>query len=162
MEIKGSDLELILDKEYQGPDIHQLAGSIPQITDAAINVRWGGTRDELRALRQFPGRRFKLYIAEPHVMDRALAIFGKPLGISQGIRERAKLVLCDAKAYDWRNFIKQTPGTSPKYALLQLAADAVRRGSKPVLAGVLGSLLLNGAAAEDADVLLRLKSTRMR
>lgn len=156
------NVELVLDREYQGPDIHQLVAFIPQITDTVINVRWTGSRDEFRALRQFPERKFKLYIAESQVMDKAIAEFGKRLNISQGIRERAKLVLCDAKAYDWRNFIKQTPSTNPKYALLQLVADAVRRGNKPVLVETLRALLLNGAAAEDADVLLRLKSPRMR
>jgi hypothetical protein len=156
------DIELALDQDYQGPDIHQLAASIPRITDEVVNVRWGGSKDELRVLRQFSGRKFKLYVADSRAMDRATAIFGKRLDVSQGIRERAKLVLCDAKAYDWRNFIKQTPGTSPEYVLLQLAADAVRRGNKPTLAGALRALLLNGVAAEDADVLLRLKSSRMR
>ena len=63
------------------------------------------------------------------------------------------------KTYDWRNFCReQINGVAPKWLLLKLAADSLRKGNSPALADIIEPLLLRGVNIADADVLLRLKS----
>lgn len=159
-----SNVELVFDKEFTQPGIVQLAPIIVQIPDGEIvNIPWTHTKDEIRLVLQNTRLKFCLHIADNAIMDRAIATFGLRLRLSPSLLERAKLVLYDPQAYDWRKFVEeQIPGINPRYILLQLAAEAIRRGKQPNLALVLDSLLIGGSAAIDADVLLRLKSPRIR
>jgi hypothetical protein len=154
-------VNIILDKDYIGPTIMELEPALDRIEADVVDLRWGNTKDEIRILRQHP-RKFMLRIADPTVWDRTIATFGKRLRIASPLLERAKLVLSDLAAYDWRKFITQIPGTNPRYLLLQLAANAVRLGKQPQLAHIVASTFVKGVGAQDADVLLRLKSPHMR
>ena len=93
-----------LDPEYRGPTIVELADVIENITDSPIRVRWGNTRDEAAALRRHPGRLFTLCVPDFPARDRACATLGLPLNPEPTVLERAKILLRDPKAYDWRNF----------------------------------------------------------
>lgn len=155
--VSVSQISLTLEK-YEGPDIFELAPILNQISDDIVKVRWTHTKDELRALVKYPTLKFELKIADPQVFDRATATFGKHLKIPQNVTERARIVLTDAQAYDWRKYTEEAKNTNIRYTLLQLCANAIRRGKQPALAQVLGPIFLNGASPSDADVLLRLKS----
>lgn len=154
-------IEILLDSEYRGPTIIELASSVPDITDQKIKVQWTNSKDEVRALREFK-RDFVLYVADSHTFDRAVATFGKRLKVPPAVTERAKFVLTDKKGYDWRNFTDGLKDTSPRFLLLKLAADAIRKGIQPSLAEIVANVFLDGISHQDADVLIRLKSGRMR
>jgi hypothetical protein len=159
---KGLMVEIVLDKEYTGPTIVELATTIPDITDTVIKLRWTNTKDELHTLAQFK-RDFLLIVPDSLIFDKAVATFGKPLNVSQSILERSKLVLADRKGYDWRHFSEELhESISPKYLLLKLAADAIRKGIQPSLAEIVGKVFLDGISPTDADVLIRLRAPRMR
>lgn len=154
-------VEIILDKEYVGPDIFELAPAIPDITDKAIKVRWTNTKDEVRTLKSFD-RDFILYVADLPIFERATATFNKPIKISPGMMERAKIMLMDSNTYDWRHFTEELRESSPRFLVLKLAADAIRKGLKPSLADIAAKMLVDGISPVDADVLVRLKSNRIR
>jgi hypothetical protein len=154
-------IDIIIDSEYKGPNIIELASTISEITDKTIKLSWANSKDEIYTLAQF-NRNFTLHVPDIHVFDRTVATFGKRLKISSGILERAKLVLTDKKGYDWRNFTGELRETSAKYVLLKLAADAIRRGNQPSLAEIIGKVLTDGISSTDADILIRLRSARMR
>ena len=155
-------VELVWDKEYRGPTIVELAPAIDRVEAPVIDVRWGNTKDELRILRQHSNRKFLLKITEPKVWDHTVATFGKRLQIAPTLLERARVVLVDLQAYDWRKFLEQTSTVNPRYLLLQLVADGIRKGKQPKLAPIVSSTFMNGVGPQDADVLLRLKSSHMR
>jgi hypothetical protein len=155
-------IDVVLDKEYQGPSIIELLPAIDRIDAETIDLRWGNTKDEIRILQQHHDRKFLLHITDSVVWDHTIATFGKRLQIPSILLERAKLMLVDIKTYDWRKFIEQIPGTNPRYLLLQLAADAIRKGIQPKLAQIVASTFVDGISAHDADILLRLKSSHIR
>jgi hypothetical protein len=154
-------VEIVLDAEYGGPDIFELAPTIPEIADKTVKLRWANSKDEIHALAPFD-RSFVLCVRDSSVLDRAVATFGKRLKISPSVLERAKFVLTDKKGYDWRNFAGELRETSPRHLLLKLAADAVRKGIQPSLAEIAGKVLSDGINPIDADILMRLRSPRMR
>lgn len=155
-------IDVQLDNEYTGPDIQALETTIPDISDDVVKVRWTHTKDELRVLNQFPNRNFLLVVPDSTTFDKVVATFGKRLTISKTIIERAKLVLRDQKSYDWRKFTVEVRDAAPRYILMQLAADSIRNGNKPNLAEIVSLIFSDGVSAVDADVLLRLKSGRIR
>jgi hypothetical protein len=159
--VGGKLVEIIVDKEYSGPGILELAATIPEIADKTVKLRWANSKDEIHALARF-SRNFTLVVPDVLLLDRTIATFGKRLKVSAAVLERAKFVLADKKGYDWRSFIGELRETSPRYLVLKLAADAVRKGVQPSLAEIAGKILSDGVAAADADVLLRLRSPRMR
>lgn len=154
-------IKIIQEEKYEGPSILELASNIPDITDDTIDIRWANSKDEIAALGQY-NRNFVLHVADSHIRDRTFATFGKRLRIPLNVLERAKFVLADKKGYDWRNFAGELKDTSPRYLLLKLAADAIRKGIQPSLAEIAGKVLSDGIEPIDADVLMRLRSARMR
>lgn len=154
-------ISITLDEDFTGPDIFELQSIISTITDPVIRVNWTNTKDEIHALTQYK-RDFILSVSDLQVFDRTVATFGKRITISKSIIERAKLVLADKKNYDWRNFAAELRETSPRYLLIKLAADAIRRGTQPSLAEIVGKMLHLGINPNDADVLMRLRSPRLR
>jgi hypothetical protein len=155
-------IEITLDEEYAGPTVVELAPAIPDIADRVVKVRWGGTKAEYAALQQFD-RDFLLCVPDQAALDKAVAAFGKRLTVAQGLLERAKLTLADRKGYDWRAFVEGLgEDASPKFLLMKLAADAVRKGVQPALAEIVGNVMADGINPLDVDVLIRLKSGRMR
>ena len=157
--------EIKIDKDYEGPSILELETIIGNFTDdSPIKVSWGNTRDEVSALRRFSDRRFVLYVSGFPARDRATATLGLPLVLESTVMERAKLLLIDLRAYDWRTFCRESEkdGVSSKHILLKLVADSLRKGNRPALAEIMEPLLLAGIDVNDVDVLLRLKSDVLR
>jgi len=154
-------IEIVLDKEYAGPSILELISVIPDITDKTVKLRWTNSKDEVYALKQFD-RNFALIVPDAYTFDRTVATFGKRLKISAGIVERAKFVLTDKKGYDWRHFVEELHDISPRYLLLKLAADAIRKGIQPSLVEIVEKVFLESISPTDADVLVRLRAPRMR
>ncbi len=159
-----TNCEVVVDKDWkEHPSILQIADSMAEITDETVDLQWGNTRDEATALRSFPGKKFILHVPGFPARDRATSYLGLPLRLEQTVLERAKLLLTDPKAYDWRSFCKESEqGVSPRNILLKLVADALRKGNRPALAEIMSPLFLGGISTVDADVLLRLKSGRLR
>jgi hypothetical protein len=155
-------VEIVIDKEYAGPGIIELSSSIPNITDKVIEIRWTNSKDEIHAIHGFPGKQWKLHVPDAATFDRALSTFGGRLKLSSLILEQAKIALIDPQNYNWRKFSEELHDTSPRYAVLQLAANAIRKGMKPSLAGIVRNIFIDGISPTDADVLLRLKSGRIR
>ncbi len=154
-------IEIVLDKEYAGPTIIELASVIPDITDKTVKLRWTNSKDEVYILRQFD-RDFVLIVPDFYTFDRAVATYGKRLYDSAGEIERAKKALTDRKEYDWRRFTDELHDISPRYLLLKLAADAIRKGIQPSLAEIVGKVFLESISPTDADVLIRLRAPHMR
>jgi len=159
-----TNCEIVVDKDWkEHPSILELADSIAEITADPIDVQWGNTRDEATTLRSFPSRRFVLHVPGFPARDRATSYLGLPLSLEQSLLERAKNLLTDPVAYDWRSFCKESEqGVSPRNILLKLVADSLRKGNRPALAEIMSPLFLGGISPVDADVLLRLKSGRLR
>jgi hypothetical protein len=154
-------IEITIDKEYAGPNIIELASTIPDITDKTVKLRWTNSKDEIYTLRQFD-RDFALVVPDAYTFDRAVATFGKRLHVSTGIIERAKKALTDKKEYDWRHFTDELHDITPRYLLLKLAADAIRKGIQPSLAEIVGKVFTESISPVDADVLIRLRAVRTR
>ncbi len=154
-------IDIILDKEYFGPDIFELAPAIPDITDTTIKVRWTNTKDEVRTLKSFD-RDFTLYVANLPTFERAISTFSKFIKIAPNMIERSKIMLMDSNTYDWRHFTEELRECSPRFLVLKLAADAIRKGLKPSLADIAVTMFVDGISPLDADVLVRLKSNRIR
>jgi hypothetical protein len=159
-----TNCEIVVDEDWkEHPSILEIADSIPEITADPIDVQWGNTRDEATALRSFPDRRFALHVPGFPARDRATSYLGLPLRLEQSVLERAKHLLTDPQAYDWRSFCKESEGgISPRNILLKLVADSLRKGNRPALAEIMAPLFLSGINVHDADVLLRLKSGRLK
>jgi hypothetical protein len=152
------NVEIIVNKDYEGPSILELTDIIDGI-DEAINVDWSNSRDEITTLQRFPKNKFILYVKDFHTRDRTASTLGLFLKLEDAVVTKAKTVLVEPKEYDWRNFCKQnTAGPSTRNILLKLAADALRKGLQPSLAGVVSSIFHDGISIIDVDVLLRLKS----
>jgi hypothetical protein len=159
-----TNVEIAVDKDWkEHPTILQIADSMAEITDETVDLQWGNTRDEATALRSFPGKKFVLHVPGFPARDRAVSYLGLPLKLEQSLLERAKNLLTDPALYDWRSFCKESEqGPSPRNLLLKLVADSLRKGNRPALAEIMAPLFLGGISPVDADVLLRLKSGRLR
>jgi hypothetical protein len=156
-----SDIEVQIDDSFTGPGIKQLAEMIEEIPlDHEIKVNWSNTRAEIALLKQYPTRKFTLVVEDFVVKDRTMAALGLPLTFPQPLLTKAANVLIEQKLYDWRGFVedmKSGGAHSPKWVLLKLVADSLRKGRTPALADIVSTLITDGIRQEDVDVLLRLK-----
>lgn len=154
------NIEIIVNKDFEGPSITELIDIIPEVEEV-IKVDWSNSRDEIATLQRFPHKHFILYVRDFSMRDRTVATLGLPLKIEEPVVERAKNSLIQPKEYDWRNFCKQNEyGPSTRNILLKLAADALRNGKRPALAEIMEQLFCGGVSIVDVDVLLRLKGRR--
>lgn len=153
-------VEIRIDEDSVFPSILELKDSINEIEDP-INISWSNSRNEIATLRSHPDRQFILYVDDFPAKDKVIATLGLPLSPPQPALERAKNFLVEQKTYDWRNFCEDSKGgPAPKYLLLKLVADQLRKGNRPALADIMEPLFLDGIRPEDVDVLLRLKARR--
>jgi len=154
------NVEIIVNKDFEGPTILELTDIIDGI-DEAIKVDWSNSRDEISTILRFPTKNFVLYVRDFSVRDRTSSTLGLFLKLEEPVVEKAKDFLIKPKEYDWRNFCRQNEhGPSTRNILLKLVADALRKGLQPVLADVVASIFHDGISIVDVDVLLRLKSKR--
>jgi len=152
------DCEIKIDKDYEGPSVLELVDSLDGIQDP-IKISWSNSKNEVALLHKYPQKKFILYVNDFSTRDRTVATLGLSLNLEQVTLARTKEVIIDMKTYDWRNFCReQINGVAPKWLLLKLAADSLRKGNSPALADIIEPLLLRGVNIADADVLLRLKS----
>lgn len=155
------NIEVKIDDTYSGPGIKQLSELFDDIPlDHEVVVNWSNTRAEIALLKQYPDRKFLLIVDDFVDKDRTMAALGLSLSFPQPLLQKAANVLIEQKLYDWRNFVEdmRTGGAhSPKWVLLKLVADSLRKGRTPVLADIVSSLIHDGIRQEDVDVLLRLK-----
>jgi hypothetical protein len=151
------NVEIIVNKDYEGPSILELTDIIDGI-DEAVKLDWSNSRDEISTLLRFPKNKFILYVKDFHTLDRTASTLGLFLKPPEPVVAKAKTVLVEPKEYDWRNFCKQNEqGPSTRNILLKLTADAIRKGLQPALADILASVFHDGVSIVDVDVLLRLK-----
>jgi len=154
------NVEIIVNKDFEGPDILEVVENIPDI-DEAISVEWSNSRNEISTLLRFPSKKFILYVRDIQTRADTASTLGLFLKLDDGVVERAKMLLNDPKEYDWRNFCKQNGyGSSTRNILLKLAANALHKGMRPALADIVSSLFHEDISIIDVDVLLRLKSGR--
>jgi len=150
------DVEIVVNKDFEGPSILELTDIIPGIEDA-IKVDWSNSPDEIAAILHFPSSKFILYVRDFTVRDHTVSSLGLFIK-EEPIAARAWSVLAVPKEYDWRNFCKQNEhGPSTCNILLKLAADSLRKGNRPAVADLIEPLFLGGVSVIDIDVLLRLK-----
>jgi len=156
-----SNIEVLIDDTFTGPGIKELAPLMDSIDlDHETKVSWSNTRVEIALLKQYPDRKFLLIVDDFVVKDRTMAALGLSLSFPAPLLQKAANVLIEQKLYDWRNFVedmKSGGAHSPKWVLLKLVADSLRKGRTPVLADIVSSLIHDGIRQEDVDVLLRLK-----
>src|SRR5271156_503468 len=151
------NVEIIVSKDFEGPDILELTDIIDGI-DEAIKVDWSNTRDEISTILRFPDKKFILHVRDFSVRDRTASTLGLFLKLEEPVVAKAKTLLIEPKEYDWRNFCKQNEhGPSTRNILLKLTADALRKGLRPALADIMASVFHDGISIIDVDVLLRLK-----
>jgi hypothetical protein len=154
------DVEVLVNKDFEGPDILEMAENIPDI-DEAITVYWSNTRDEIGTLLRFPNKKFVLYVRDFPMRDRTVATLGLFLKLEEPVMKKAWDSLAVPRDYDWRNFCKQNEyGVSTRNILLKLAADSLRKGNRPIIADLIEPLFLGGISIVDVDVLMRLKGKR--
>lgn len=154
------DVEIVINKDFEGPDILEMAENIPGI-DEAISVYWSNSRDEISALLRFPNKKFILHVRDVSVRDRTVAHLGLFLKLEEPVVKKAWNALAIPQEYDWRNFCKSNVhGPSTRNILLKLAADSLRKGNRPVIADLIEPLFIGGISIEDIDVLLRLRGRK--
>jgi hypothetical protein len=154
------DVEVLVNKDFEGPDILEMAENIPEI-DETITVYWSNTPDEIGTLLRFPNKKFILYVRDLHMRDRTVEKLGLFLKLEEPVVNKAWASLAAPKEYDWRNFCKQNEhGVSTRNILLKLAADSLRRGNRPIIADLIEPLFLGRISIVDVDVLMRLKGKR--
>src|SRR5579863_8600081 len=128
------DVEVLVNKDFEGPDILEMAENIPDI-DEAITVYWSNTRDEIGTILRFPNKEFVLYVRDFPMRDRTVATLGLFLKLEEPVMKKAWDSLAAPRDYDWRNFCKQNEyGVSTRNILLKLAADSLRKGNRPIIA----------------------------
>src|SRR5208337_1877973 len=146
------EIEIVVNKDFEGPDILEVVENIPDI-DEAISVGWSNSRDEIATLLRFPDKKFVLYVRDFPMRDRTVSTLGLFLKPEEPVVEKAKTALIQPKEYDWRNFCKQNEfGPSTRNILLKLTADALRKGLRPALADILPSVFHDGVSVLDVDV----------
>jgi hypothetical protein len=151
------DVEIVVNKDFEGPDILEMVENIPDIDDA-IRIDWSNSRDEIATILRFPEKKFILYVRDFTIRDRTVSSLGLFLKLEEPVVARAWSTLAYPKDYDWRNFCKQNEhGPSTRHILLKLAADSLRKGNRPAVADLIEPLFLSGISVLDIDVLLRLK-----
>lgn len=149
---------IVIDKDFEGPSLKELVSIMDEITEDPVKINWGNTHDEVALLRFYSKKNFTLYVTDFPAKDRAVAALGLSLDPPKPVLDKAKDVLNDAKKYDWRNFCDDSKsGPAPKWLVLKLAADSLRKGNRPALADIITPVLLGGISIHDVDVLLRLK-----
>lgn len=155
------DIEVRIDDTFSGPGIKHLVEMINVIPlDHEIVVNWSNTRAEIALLQQHPERKFILMVRDFTEKDRTMAALGLSLSFPAPLLQKAANVLIEQKLYDWRNFVedmKSGKAHSPKWVLLKLVADSLRKGKTPLLADIISTLIVDSVRIEDVDVLLRLK-----
>lgn len=149
---------IVIDKDFEGPSLKELVSIMDEITEDPVRISWGNSHDEVSLLRSYSSKRFTLYVDGFPAKDRAIAALGLSLDPPKPVLEKAKDSLNNPQKYDWRGFVNDSQGgPSPKWLLVKLAADSLRKGSRPALAELISPILLGGISIVDADVLLRLK-----
>src|SRR5271157_336312 len=156
------DCEILIDKKWhnEGPSVLEIASLMGEYEENdPIKVSWSNTRNEIAVLRSCPKRKFILVVDDYPAKDHTTAALGLPLSPPPPILERAKNSLVEVKTHDWRGFCENTKNDlNPKWLLLKLVADSLRKGNRPALAEIMPTLLTEGINQDDVDVLLRLKS----
>jgi hypothetical protein len=151
------DVEVIVNKDFEGPDILEMVENIPDI-DEAVTVYWSNTRDEIGTLLRFPNKKFILYVRDFAMRDRTASSLGLFLKLEEPLLKEAWNSLATPQEYNWRNFCKANEhGVSTRNVLLKLAADSLRKGNRPIIADLIEPLFLGGVSIVDVDVFLRLK-----
>jgi hypothetical protein len=149
---------IVIDKDFEGPSLEELVPIIDEITEDPIKISWGNTHDEVALLHFYSNKRFTLYVDGFPAKDRAVAALGLALDPPQPVLDKAKDALNNVQKYDWRNFCDESKGgPAPKWLILKLAADSLRKGNRPALAEIISPVLLDGISIVDVDVLLRLR-----
>jgi len=149
---------IVIDKDFEGPSLKELASIMDEITEDPIKVSWGNTHDEVALLKFYSNKNFMLYVDDFPAKDRAIAALGLSLDPPKPLLEKAKDSLNNPQKYDWRGFCDDSKGgPAPKWLLLKLAADSLRKGFRPALAEIISPVLLGGISVVDVDVLLRLR-----
>jgi len=149
---------IVIDEDFEGPSLKELVSIMDEITEDPVKISWGNTHDEIALLRFYSTKRFTLYVDGFPAQDRAIAALGLSLDPPKPVLDKAKDSLNNQAKYDWRNFCDESKGgPSPKWLVLKLAADSLRKGNRPALAEIISPILLGGISIVDVDVLLRLK-----
>jgi len=158
-------IDIVIDKEYCGPTILELAPILDEITEDPVKVRWENTKPELRAIKSRPDRRFLVCVADMHMMERAVAMLGQRIKIEDAAMRVGVIALAAApqqQPHDWRNYLDQAKDLNPRHVILKAAADSVRAGENTLLTSLIDDLVFGGIDPRDMDIMFRLRSGRFK
>jgi hypothetical protein len=153
-------VQIVINKELSSacPSLQEIEPSMVNISpDETIEVRWDNSRQEQVALERHRNRKFLLYVPDLQACERATGVLELPLTLGKNLIGDARLALTNKKLYNWREFSKDKGTTVTKNILLKIAADEIRNGNRPKLAGLAKDMFLDGVSPTNADTLLRLR-----
>lgn len=154
-------VQIVISKELSSacPSLQELEPSMVNISpDETIEVRWGNSKQEQIALERHKNRKFLLYVPDVQSCERASGVLEIPLTLEKNLVGAARLALTNKKLYNWREFSREKGSAVTKNILLKIAADEIRHGNQPKLAGVVRDVFLDGVSPTNADTLLRLRN----
>jgi len=151
------EVRVEVDPTFCGPTLAELGGTVQDIPDDPLPVRWEGTREEARLVGNLRGSR-NVVVYVPCLADMATAAcaLGAPLQVEGKKAMEARDALASRKLYDWKRYSGEAGPAASKALVVRLAADAVRQGMRPKLARIATDVLQGRASPMDADILMRI------
>jgi hypothetical protein len=125
-----------------------------------IEARWTGTREEIILAKSLSERQIILHVRD-ELRDRAVLDLGLTFPITQKQVEQAKTAITSRQSQEWRQFAEDIGNTRAALTLTRVASESLNNGKNPrALLSVVSDLWTRRVNAQDADVLMRLRSRR--
>jgi hypothetical protein len=153
-------IRLRIAPNFEGPTMEEWARLLetgPAPTEE-IEVRWTGTKQDTRLLRQHARLVITLVVPDLAAMERAANYLGLPLLLEPNLLETGSRSLRSRSQSDWRAFAHRVTPSVARGVLIRLGADSIRKGKNPKTRHVASECLFEGVAPVDADVLLTLRA----
>ena len=144
-----------VDPKFHGPTIIELSSTLDNIPDNPLKVSWRGSKVETRLLSMHPERNFILCVPSLAEMSQAAFQFGAAIQMGNSILDNGRDAMVVKKKYNWKEFTGNVGPSVTRSLVIKLAAESVRDGFKPKLAGVAIEVLQGEANPSDTDVLVR-------
>jgi len=146
-----------VDPNYCGPTLAELGGTVGDIPDDPLPVRWTGTREEAELIgRLRVSRSIAVYVSGLADMSTAACALGAPLQVEGKQAMAARDALASRRLNDWKRYSGEAGPAAAKALVVRLAADGVRQGMRPRLARIATDVLQGRASPMDADILMRI------
>ena len=150
-----------VDPGYMGPTLLDLIPILRDIPDP-IDVRWEGGPEEIQAYLTHSNRDYRLIVPSPEVADKTAWVLAGPLMVDPAELEAARKALSHRSAGSaWRTTAEDLGPSRSLLLLTKIVGDSLRAGNHPRnAASVACACLQGGVSPVDADILIRLQTTR--